>query len=163
MTERCGSVKGIENKLEQLVDVASSYIKSRETQDARWTVTREHGQDISVIKSDVREIKENYTKKECTENLEKEISKIDIELHGTDKQQENGYNGMFGEIRIMKAQITAIPSTINCLLEPITKSINEIKERNLKKDAISNWKLSLPAGLLTILSIIQIIMFFIKG
>lgn len=143
MIERCGSMKGIENKLEQLVDVANSYIKSKENQDARWTVTREQGNKISV--------------------LENKIDNVNIELHGTETQQENGYNGMFGEIRIMKAQITAIPSTINSLLEPITKSINEIKERNLRKDAISNWKLSLPAGLLTILSIIQIIMFFIKG
>lgn len=143
MIEKCGSMKGIENKLEQLVDVASSYIKSRETQDARWTITREQGNKISV--------------------LENKIDNVNIELHGTETQQENGYNGMFGEIRIMKAQITAIPSTINSLLEPITKSINEIKERNLRKDAISNWKLNLPAGLLTILSIIQIIMFIIKG
>lgn len=143
MTEKCGSLKGIEEKLGQLADNTSAYIKSRETQDARWTITREHGNKISV--------------------LDNKIDNINIELHGTETQQENGYNGMFGEIRIMKAQITAIPSTINSLLEPITKSINEIKERNLRKDAISNWKLNLPAGLLTILSIIQIIMFIIKG
>jgi hypothetical protein len=143
MIEKCGSMKGIEEKLGRLADNTEAYIKSREAQDARWTVTREQGNKISV--------------------LENKIDNVNIELHGTETQQENGYNGMFGEIRIMKAQITAIPSTINSLLEPITKSINEIKERNLRKDAISNWKLNLPAGLLTILSIIQIIMFIIKG
>jgi len=143
MAEKCGSIKGIENKLEQLVDVAGSYIKSRETQDTWWTITREHGNKISVI--------------------ENKIDNINIELHGTDKQQENGYNGMFGEIRLMKAQITAMPSTINCLLEPINRSIKEINERNLKKDAITNWKVNVPVSILTILLIAQIIIFFIKG
>lgn len=133
MAEKCGSIKGIENKLEQLVDVAGSYIKSRELQDTRWTITREHGNKISVI--------------------ENKIDNLNIELHGTEKQKENGYNGICGDVRIIKAQISAFPA----LFEPLNKSIKEINDRNSKKDAIASWKENIPNVLLTILSIVSIV------
>lgn len=155
MTDKC-SVKGIESKLEQLVDVTSSYIKSRETQDARWTVTREHGNKLSIIDNDVKELKEKnkeFVKNSDIKILEKNFCNLDIELHGTKEQQHNGYNGMFGDIRAIKAQMSAIPS----LFEPLNKSIEKINERNSKRDAIYSWKANIPNVLLTILSIISIV------
>jgi hypothetical protein len=153
MTEKCVSLKGIESKLEQLVDVSSSYIKSRETQDARWTVTREHGQKLAVQDKDITELKDKCVKKEDIKSLEKNFCKLDIELHGSEEQKENGYNGICGDVKIIKMQISAFPS----LLEPMNKSIEKINDRNSKRDAVYSWKANIPNVLLTLLSIISIV------
>lgn len=98
MIEKCGSLKGIEEKLNQLVDAVGCYIKSRETQDTRWTVTREQGNKISVLDNTV-------------DRLENKIEKLDCYLKSDDPIQP-GVLKMI-EIRLQRLETTITSSNAN--------------------------------------------------
>lgn len=98
MTEKCGSIKGIEEKLGRLADNTEAYIKSRETQDARWAVTREQGNKISVLDNRV-------------DGLENKIGQLDSYLKSNDSLQPGVLKLI--EIRLQKLENTVVMSNSN--------------------------------------------------
>jgi hypothetical protein len=107
MTERCGSLKGIEEKLGQLADNTSAYIKSRETQDARWTVTREHGNKISVLNNRV-------------DGLENKIEKLDCYLKSDDPIQP-------GVLKMIEIRLQRLENTITISNTAIKEELETFK------------------------------------
>jgi hypothetical protein len=105
-----GSLAGIEQKLSDLVEATNSYIKSRETQDARWTVTREQGQKISVLEN-------------CTDNLKNQNERLESYLKSDDPMRPWVLKQI--EIRLQRLENTIAISN-NSIKEDISN--NSIKE-----------------------------------
>ena len=136
MIEKCGSTKGIEKKLEQLVDVASLYIKSRENQDAIWTVTREQGNKLSVLEE----------KTNCIESKSKDL---DDYLNSKDDKRP-------GVLQMIDIRLQRLENTI-------TMSNSQIKEELYTfKNFIMKIIYSIGGGITALIGIGGLISWFIN-
>lgn len=115
----------------------------------------------------------NTIGKECKSNIYDKINKTnervnkiedDIDIDCENKSRP----GLFGKVENISAKVEKFENTllvisektkadINDAIKPLIESINKIEDRNIKKDAISEWKINLPTLLLTILSIVVIL------
>lgn len=153
-------------------------------QSAMKDVVESLAEQTKALNKQTEALISNTIGKECKSNIYDKINVLNERVGNIEDDincDKKGRPGIWGQINILTSKIEVMQQTLFAFaeksredikksLEPIIKNIeisneniSKINERNLKKDAISNWKLSFPAGVLTILSIIQVIMFIIKG
>lgn len=145
--------------LETINSTMLLYAKNKENydiqRDGHWIVTREHGNQIEIIKKNIEEIL--------------------ITLYSNANQKAAGFFGIVGELSFLKAKMAEMTNLIRCteerrdekeektkeeiksLLRPITESVASIEKRNIAKDAIYSWKAGLPVFIVNIITIIGII------
>lgn len=146
-------------------------------QSAMKDVVESLAEQTKALNKQTEALISNTIGKECKSNIYDKINILNERVGNIEDDincDKKGRPGIWGQINILTSKIEVMQQTLFAfgektredmlkIIEPLTEKLEKVNERNLKKDAISNWKLSLPAGLLTILSIAQIIMFFIKG
>ena len=113
--------------------------------------------------------KENYDEQQdshwiATRQSEERIAKIEDTVYSN----ETGRPGLQGQMNIMSSKLERVEHTLMIisektkqdmieLLKPLNESMNKVEERNLKKDAIGNFKSEIPNKWLTYLQIAALI------